>query len=133
MSCVFFFKLKTAYEMRISDWSSDVFSSDLLAVRYASGWYAADAGWDPEVHRPGNRSAANVAYDRGFRDGGGNRDDPFDTARRALSATGVSAPRRPPAPARPRPSDWPPPTVAALPVRGARRLLHFAAPQVGIT
>src|SRR3546814_1007060 len=29
----FFFKQKTAYEMRISDWSSDVCSSDLLAPR----------------------------------------------------------------------------------------------------
>src|SRR3546814_5863400 len=29
MYCVFFFKQKTAYEMRISDWSSDVCSSDL--------------------------------------------------------------------------------------------------------
>src|SRR3546814_1138931 len=29
--CVFFFKQKTAYEMRISDWSSDVCSSDLAA------------------------------------------------------------------------------------------------------
>src|SRR3546814_5235671 len=29
---VFFFKQKTAYEMRISDWSSDVCSSDLLSV-----------------------------------------------------------------------------------------------------
>src|SRR3546814_9286020 len=28
--CLFFFKQKTAYEMRISDWSSDVCSSDLL-------------------------------------------------------------------------------------------------------
>src|SRR3546814_8070851 len=28
---VFFFKQKTAYEMRISDWSSDVCSSDLKA------------------------------------------------------------------------------------------------------
>src|SRR3546814_1071910 len=28
-SVVFFFKQKTAYEMRISDWSSDVCSSDL--------------------------------------------------------------------------------------------------------
>src|SRR3546814_1777116 len=28
----FFFKQKTAYEMRISDWSSDVCSSDLAAV-----------------------------------------------------------------------------------------------------
>src|SRR3546814_15750715 len=27
----FFFKQKTAYEMRISDWSSDVCSSDLMA------------------------------------------------------------------------------------------------------
>src|SRR3546814_5185178 len=30
---IFFFKQKTAYEMRISDWSSDVCSSDLGAVR----------------------------------------------------------------------------------------------------
>src|SRR3546814_1261258 len=29
---VFFFKQKTAYEMRISDWSSDVCSSDLFAM-----------------------------------------------------------------------------------------------------
>src|SRR3546814_6404294 len=27
--CIFFFKQKTAYEVRISDWSSDVCSSDL--------------------------------------------------------------------------------------------------------
>src|SRR3546814_1765799 len=30
----FFFKQKTAYEMRISDWSSDVCSSDLIGCRY---------------------------------------------------------------------------------------------------
>src|SRR3546814_4489536 len=30
---VFFFKQKTAYEMRISDWSSDVCSSDLTQAR----------------------------------------------------------------------------------------------------
>src|SRR3546814_10498597 len=30
MFVFFFFKQKTAYEMRISDWSSDVCSSDLL-------------------------------------------------------------------------------------------------------
>src|SRR3546814_3017211 len=30
--CVLFFKQKTAYEMRISDWSSDVCSSDLSAA-----------------------------------------------------------------------------------------------------
>src|SRR3546814_3182743 len=32
--CVFFFKQKTAYEMRISDWSSDVCSSDLAEMFY---------------------------------------------------------------------------------------------------
>src|SRR3546814_2952058 len=31
--CLFFFKQKTAYEMRISDWSSDVCSSDLVDGR----------------------------------------------------------------------------------------------------
>src|SRR3546814_3326043 len=39
--CFFFFKQKTAYEMRISDWSSDVCSSDLTALDRAgkgSGW-----------------------------------------------------------------------------------------------
>src|SRR3546814_3634178 len=30
---IFFFKQKTAYEMRISDWSSDVCSSDLVRLR----------------------------------------------------------------------------------------------------
>src|SRR3546814_2331234 len=34
-SSFFFFKQKTAYEMRISDWSSDVCSSDLLGVAVA--------------------------------------------------------------------------------------------------
>src|SRR3546814_5195745 len=41
--CFFFFKQKTAYEMRISDWSSDVCSSDLLAEEHLrdnpSRWY----------------------------------------------------------------------------------------------
>src|SRR3546814_7534094 len=38
----FFFKQKTAYEMRISDWSSDVCSSDLHAV---------GVGHEPDRHR----------------------------------------------------------------------------------
>src|SRR3546814_19719293 len=42
----FFFKQKTAYEMRISDWSSDVCSSDLRTDRYGRppgtrGWRVA--------------------------------------------------------------------------------------------
>src|SRR3546814_6866620 len=34
---VFFFKQKTAYEMRISDWSSDVCSSDLAEISLRGG------------------------------------------------------------------------------------------------
>src|SRR3546814_6824436 len=41
MYAVFFFKQKTAYEMRISDWSSDVCSSDLRDLVTALG---VDAG-----------------------------------------------------------------------------------------
>src|SRR3546814_8392722 len=35
---VFFFKQKTAYEMRISDWSSDVCSSDLCPALRKCEW-----------------------------------------------------------------------------------------------
>src|SRR3546814_5229411 len=41
--CFFFFKQKTAYEMRISDWSSDVCSSDLEAGTLALGTSLAHA------------------------------------------------------------------------------------------
>src|SRR3546814_10432908 len=41
MFLFFFFKQKTAYEMRISDWSSDVCSSDLV------GEQALAPGFDP--------------------------------------------------------------------------------------
>src|SRR3546814_4963401 len=34
---MFFFKQKTAYELRISDWSSDVCSSDLIALSGSDG------------------------------------------------------------------------------------------------
>src|SRR3546814_17113567 len=37
---VFFFKQKTAYEMRISDWSSDVCSSDLIRDKIAGRHWA---------------------------------------------------------------------------------------------
>src|SRR3546814_5499799 len=52
----FFFKQKTAYEMRISDWSSDVCSSDLLA----------DMATRLEAARLLTMQAA-AAYDRGER------------------------------------------------------------------
>src|SRR3546814_7725506 len=43
LMCFFFFKQKTAYERRISDWSSDVCSSDLGAWRRPGGPAQADA------------------------------------------------------------------------------------------
>src|SRR3546814_14662430 len=43
---VFFFKQKTAYELRISDWSSDVCSSDLWRLRFRRS---------DQLHRAGAR------------------------------------------------------------------------------
>src|SRR3546814_7870104 len=53
--CVFFFKQKTAYEMRISDWSSDVCSSDLgLTMRFKRA--AQRYGRTPEPETPYQRA-----------------------------------------------------------------------------
>src|SRR3546814_10180174 len=41
---MFFFKQKTAYELRISDWSSDVCSSDLLRQHGRAGTRRFDKG-----------------------------------------------------------------------------------------
>src|SRR3546814_7473987 len=49
---VFFFKQKTAYEMRISDWSSDVCSSDLLGHLAVPEGRRALVGQE-RVRRPG--------------------------------------------------------------------------------
>src|SRR3546814_10923204 len=45
----FFFKQKTAYEMRISDWSSDVCSSDLVEARLCQVGGEPRRGGDAEV------------------------------------------------------------------------------------
>src|SRR3546814_4753070 len=52
-TALFFFKQKTAYEMRISDWSSDVCSSDLAAQRPAR---AADGNRPDRMAELGCRS-----------------------------------------------------------------------------
>src|SRR3546814_3932815 len=66
----FFFKQKTAYEMRISDWSSDVCSSDLLVVGQQAD-EDDEGGADPEsrigverlgmLHQPRSFRAASTA------------------------------------------------------------------------
>src|SRR3546814_8272962 len=63
--CVFCFKQKTAYEMRISDWSSDVCSADLEALDLAL-----DRGPRDDYRRTDVRSlrrlAALIKEDRGY-------------------------------------------------------------------
>src|SRR3546814_7304000 len=57
--CFFFFKQKTAYEMRISDWSSDVCSSDLEAEKTQQGvagkrqWLVNDLGAKRDLLKAG--------------------------------------------------------------------------------
>src|SRR3546814_2521775 len=47
----FFFKQKTAYEMRISDWSSDVCSSDLVDAAGSRQAGAEDGGDEARRHQ----------------------------------------------------------------------------------
>src|SRR3546814_2842038 len=62
---MFFFKHKTAYEVRISDWSSDVCSSDLLSISsgIALGRDVLDSRTDPAIsdfQRTANRAEVVV-------------------------------------------------------------------------
>src|SRR3546814_6462659 len=58
---VFFFKQKTAYEMRISDWSSDVCSSDLAAEGIRS------VGVEAIVKRVPETTPEEIAQKNGFK------------------------------------------------------------------
>src|SRR3546814_2160136 len=85
MRCVsfFFFKQKTAYEMRISDWSSDVCSSDLARAGAGDGsdrdLAAADADQD-FGRRANQRKAGQVEeIEEGRR---------IDAAQRAIEVEG---------------------------------------------
>src|SRR3546814_9476830 len=53
LCCVFYFNQKTAYEMRISDWSSDVCSSDLRVAGKSLSIFL-EAG-NARAHRIGKR------------------------------------------------------------------------------
>src|SRR3546814_6676764 len=61
----FFFKQKTAYEMRISDWSSDVCSSDLDDAVGDDG-HDQPASLDPEPCGPVEPSSVQVVDDLGL-------------------------------------------------------------------
>src|SRR3546814_4056509 len=69
---VFFFKQKTAYEMRISDWSSDVCSSDLVDCQHRRNRHGhrvadpAETGGEADavvVHfQPGHSAVGDVEH-----------------------------------------------------------------------
>src|SRR3546814_12770131 len=79
----FFFKQKTAYEMRISDWSSDVCSSDLAAVLAGAQQMFGEAG-------AGGRDLGDGDRDVDLRRGGiGGVDD--ERARHVAEDAGLFA------------------------------------------
>src|SRR3546814_4937449 len=61
----FFFKQKTAYEMRISDWSSDVCSSDLAT--HARAQHLGDADRQPRDQRAADGDAGLPPHLRSLR------------------------------------------------------------------
>src|SRR3546814_3993060 len=70
----FFFKQKTAYEMRISDWSSDVCSSDLAIRRVGRGERSpSQNSWPASKRRPSRNWADEEDATRGD---SGRRDHP---------------------------------------------------------
>src|SRR3546814_17319611 len=89
LSLFFFFKQKTAYEMRISDWSSDVCSSDLAGRRRSKG------GTAPA--RAGRADRHHLPQQPPLRDGSGRGGGRLCRLRRLFSDDdqGGRAPRRP--------------------------------------
>src|SRR3546814_8739736 len=59
----FFFKQKTAYEMHISDWSSDVCSSDLWRCSYEHGRRCGDIVVRHGVHAGAERAGRAATAD----------------------------------------------------------------------
>src|SRR3546814_6646455 len=60
----FFCKQKTAYEMRISDWSSDVCSSDLILATGSSALLAYQAALNTTSHNIANANTAGYSRQR---------------------------------------------------------------------
>src|SRR3546814_3626571 len=64
---IFFFKQKTAYEMRISDWSSDVCSSDLIDDKASLGIPRFAPGGVPvAITSPACESMSWLVHERAF-------------------------------------------------------------------
>src|SRR3546814_5488613 len=79
MLIFFFFKQKTAYEMRISDWSSDVCSSDLIL---SYGCTKHSKRWSGPISRRAKRVPRSQAPARENRKKSGRRRTPQISAMR---------------------------------------------------
>src|SRR3546814_16796939 len=94
----FFFKQKTAYEMRISDWSSDVCSSDLPAARRgppgsASAHRSPDPAADDRLRRPGDRSGRTIPADGGFQGASYRRSEERRVGKECVSSVALGGRR----------------------------------------
>src|SRR3546814_1922241 len=92
---IFFFKQKTAYEMRISDWSSDVCSSDLGYTLHPS--VPTDERWVRQERKAIARMSPARSGRRPFADGPlriAARSLPWDSRPQGLGGKGASPPRR---------------------------------------
>src|SRR3546814_5031401 len=94
----FFFKQKTAYEMRISDWSSDVCSSDLLDGATGDGVYTLPFDIGKRSRFGGIETTGDLAFDAEhvevlarFKRGDLYDSRMVDDLRQALVATGLFA------------------------------------------
>src|SRR3546814_14371690 len=68
--CIFFFKQMAAYELRISDWSSDVCSSDLFEQQRRRFGDAVERGARGELARVGQRGLVHIVAFAGKRAAG---------------------------------------------------------------
>src|SRR3546814_3376034 len=86
----FFFKQKTAYELRISDWSSDVCSSDLIFTEAGFEWRepgcSACLGMNPDKVPSGERCASTSNRNFMGRQGPGARTHLVSPAMAAAAA-----------------------------------------------
>src|SRR3546814_4265452 len=98
MMFIFFFKQKTAYELRISDWSSDVCSSDLHRGDQSERDIVVEADRRDDDFEPARDPAGDAIFDLAFalgrlrkgeeepEDDGRHRDDRASAAQEDPSA-----------------------------------------------
>src|SRR3546814_2301119 len=97
--CICFFKQKTAYEMRISDWSSDVCSSDLgrfgeqgvAVVNQDVAWHLIDQEGHSDIHEAGELQRVSYAIGLSRAAVGEAEFERFNDALEALIADGSVA------------------------------------------